>query len=193
MLQKAQIRNVIREAYKKTLEEERKIWSSKIKDKLLHLPIYQQAKRVMLYAALPDEANITSIISAQSYPKKLFWFPKIIDKETIIPQLYTPEKGFTTDSEETPFHIKEPRGEIQAICPELDLIIVPGMAFDHNGHRLGRGKGFYDRFLKKYPRCYKIGVCFPYQFVDEIPISEHDINMDLIISITDKLSQKRDS
>lgn len=193
MLQKAQIRKIIRETYKKTLEKERDMWSTEIKAKILQMPIYQQARHIMLYAALPDEANITSIIFDPSAISKKFWFPKIIDAETIIPHLYSPEKGFTTDSEKTPYQIKEPRGKIQSVWPDLDLIIVPGLAFDHAGHRLGRGKGFYDRFLRKYPQCYKVGICFPYQFVNEIPVSEHDINMDLIISVSNKMSEKKDS
>jgi 5-formyltetrahydrofolate cyclo-ligase len=60
------------------------------------------------------------------------------------------------------------------------------MAFDADGHRLGRGKGYYDRFLSKlsalHTKLYKIGLCFPWQLVDEVPSDAHDIMMDGVIS-----------
>ena len=55
------------------------------------------------------------------------------------------------------------------------------MSFDDQGHRLGRGKGYYDRFLAKIPSTYKIGICFPFQKFDIIPSDEHDIIMDEVI------------
>jgi 5-formyltetrahydrofolate cyclo-ligase len=62
------------------------------------------------------------------------------------------------------------------------VTIIPGMAFDVEGHRLGRGKGYYDRFLAKLsPTTYKIGLCFRWQFVDQVPTDEHDIPMDEVI------------
>ena len=59
--------------------------------------------------------------------------------------------------------------------------MVPGMAFDRNNNRMGRGKGYYDRFLATIPQAYKIGVCFKFQLVDEIPTDALDIRMDEII------------
>ena len=64
---------------------------------------------------------------------------------------------------------------------KIDLALVPGMAFDAAGHRLGRGKGYYDRFLGEHPHIYKIGVCFPFQRVAEVPSEAHDVVMDEVI------------
>ena len=55
------------------------------------------------------------------------------------------------------------------------------MAFDHQGHRLGRGKGYYDRFLSQHPNIYKIGVCFDFQKRETIPAEDHDVRMEEII------------
>ena len=71
--------------------------------------------------------------------------------------------------------------EVQ-INPLFDVAVIPGMAFDADGHRLGRGKGYYDRFLPLIPRAYKIGLCFPWPLVDEVPSDAHDIMMDGVIS-----------
>jgi 5,10-methenyltetrahydrofolate synthetase len=76
------------------------------------------------------------------------------------------------------FHILEPIGEQFADYEKIDVALVPGMAFDAAGHRLGRGKGYYDRFLAAHPHLYKIGVCFPFQHVAEVPVNEYDVCMD---------------
>ena len=65
----------------------------------------------------------------------------------------------------------------------IELVVVPGMAFDKQGHRLGRGKGYYDRLLPKLTNAYKLGVCFPYQYIEEVPTDEHDIRMDEVLTI----------
>ena len=59
----------------------------------------------------------------------------------------------------------------------------PAWAFDRQGNRLGRGKGYYDRLLPHLPTAYKIGICFPYQLVNDIPTDAHDIRMDEIITL----------
>lgn len=61
------------------------------------------------------------------------------------------------------------------------MIIVPGVAFDNNNNRLGRGKAYYDKLLKE-SKSYKVGVCFDFQLIEEVPVDEYDIKMDLIIS-----------
>lgn len=63
----------------------------------------------------------------------------------------------------------------------IDVAIIPGLAFDKNRYRLGRGKGWYDRFLSEHPETFKIGVCYKEQLVDKLPTEEHDIKMDLVI------------
>lgn len=91
-----------------------------------------------------------------------------------------------SDLKEGAFGIMEPCGEVFADYQAIDLAIIPGMAFDRQGNRLGRGKGYYDRFLPLLlPYIYIIGVCFPFQLLDDIPTEEHDIKMDTVLGITD--------
>jgi len=79
------------------------------------------------------------------------------------------------------YGILEPTGTPFHDYTNIDLVIVPGVAFDVSGSRLGRGKGYYDRLLPKLT-AYKIGICFPFQLVNEIPTEEFDIRMNEIIS-----------
>jgi 5-formyltetrahydrofolate cyclo-ligase len=78
------------------------------------------------------------------------------------------------------FGILEPTGEVFLDYNQIELAIVPGMAFDKAGHRLGRGKGYYDRLLPNL-HCPKIGLALPCQIADEIPTEEWDIFMDEVI------------
>ena len=62
------------------------------------------------------------------------------------------------------------------------MIIVPGVAFDPTGNRMGRGRGFYDRLLKSTPNAIKVGVAYDFQMLDTLPVEPHDVKMDLIIT-----------
>ncbi len=67
------------------------------------------------------------------------------------------------------------------IPPVEAVIIVPGIAFDKEGHRLGRGKGYYDKYLSLLDKNYKIGICFPWQITENIPLDSHDMCVDEVI------------
>ena len=104
--------------------------------------------------------------------------PKVIDNETMELRRYTSR----ADLQEGAFHILEPIGEHFTDYEKIDVALVPDMAFDAAGHRLGRGKGYYDCFLAAHPHLYKIGVCFHFQRVPEVPVDEHDVCKDEVIS-----------
>ena len=121
--------------------------------------------------------NLSACVAALG--KKVL-LPEVIDGENMVIREYTGKH----DLKEGAFHIMEPIGSLfpEEKYQEIHLAIIPGMAFDQQGNRLGRGKGYYDRFLQKIPQVYKIGICFPFQLVDEIPTEETDIKMDAIMS-----------
>ena len=80
------------------------------------------------------------------------------------------------------YGIEEPTGALFTDYDAIDFIVVPGVAFDRNGNRLGRGKGYYDRLLPRIPSAYKAGICFPFQIVEEVPAETFDIRMDEVIT-----------
>ena len=79
------------------------------------------------------------------------------------------------------FNIMEPQNE--PYKGDFDLIVVPGVAFDRHGNRLGRGRGYYDRFLCQHLNVKRIGICFDFQLVDEVPAEAFDIRMEEVISL----------
>ena len=78
-------------------------------------------------------------------------------------------------------NIMEPTGKAFVEYEKIDLALIPGMSFDPAGHRLGRGKGYYDRTLAQMKNTYKIGVCFYFQKVEDVPFLSNDILMDEVI------------
>ena len=135
-----------------------------------------QTNVVCAYYSLPDEVCTHQLIDDLVADGKTVLLPKVIDDETMVWYAYQGAQ----DLKEGAFHIMEPAGvaEGRFMC---DTILVPGMAFDAAGHRLGRGRGYYDRFLATHPEICKIGVCFDFQKVPEVPFGPYDIPMDEVI------------
>lgn len=134
------------------------------------------AKTIMLYYSLPDEVNTHGLISELT--GKTVLLPRVKDNEEMEVRIYSEAAGLSVGK----YGIMEPCGPVFNGYDDIDLVIVPGMAFDRQGHRLGRGKGYYDRFLPQLKRAYKIGICFDFQVMESVPTEPTDISMDEVIS-----------
>lgn len=137
---------------------------------------FRKAEIIMAYSALPDEVQTAGFIE-KYYKGKTILLPCVRGDDLILKQ-YTGKENMQKGD----FGILEPSGDEFTDYLSIDLIIVPGVAFDSNCNRLGRGKAFYDGFLKKAEKAFKIGICFDFQIVDSIPIEPHDIKMDMVIT-----------
>ena len=133
-------------------------------------------RTVMAYWPLKDEVDIRPLVDSLAAEGKTVLLPKVTSDETMELRRYMS----MADLQEGAFHILEPTGEPFTDYEQIDIVLVPGMAFDAAGHRLGRGRGYYDRFLIQ-TACRKIGVCFPFQRVAEVPVDAHDVVMDEVI------------
>ena len=143
-------------------------------------PKLAQADAVFAYYSLPDEVCTHQLIDSLVADGKTVYLPKVIGDETMTWFPYHSAQ----DLKEGAFHIMEPAGVTKEspLCYNLCCtILVPGVAFDVAGRRLGRGRGYYDRFLASHPELYKIGVCFDFQKVPEVPSDEYDILVDEVI------------
>lgn len=138
------------------------------------IPQFQQASRVLLYHSLPDEISTLDFLAAW-HSRKEIYLP-YIDGDFIGIGRYFPEELQTGK-----FGIPEPCRREGETLPAIDVAIVPGVAFDRQGNRLGRGKGYYDRLFDRL-NCYKIGVCHLIQLLDEIPAEAHDCRMDMVVT-----------
>ena len=131
---------------------------------------------ILMYHALPDELETRNFLSKWK-DRKRFFLPRVngVNLEILPYDESRLELGA--------FHIEEPTGTNTVDPSELELIVVPAVAFDRKGNRLGRGKGFYDRLLAT-TKAAKIGVGYEFQLFDEIPAEEHDVPMDMVITQT---------
>lgn len=173
-MNKNALRKEIRSRKKSYSQEQLLEKSESILRKLELHPLFQQASRVMLYASLPDEVQTLAFIEKWQKTKTVI-LPTVVGDD-IIPVQSSADAAM----QEGDFHILEPQNT--PYTGDFDLIVVPGMAFDRQGSRLGRGKGFYDRFLAKHPKTPTIGLCFDFQVVEYIPKEPHDIIIGEVIS-----------
>lgn len=139
--------------------------------------LLKDAQTIVAYYPLPDEVDICLLLDEWIAEGKKVLLPKVKGNDTMELRRYTG----CNDLQEGAFHILEPVGERFADDAFVDVVLVPGVAFDAEGHRLGRGRGYYDRFLVARPEIHKVGVCFDFQKVDEVPVDEYDIPMDKVI------------
>ena len=145
--------------------------------RLLSHPRIKTAKTVMLYYSLPDEVDTHTLVDSLLMSGKHILLPRVTGEGTMELRRYTGP----SDLAQGAYNIMEPTGEVFDDYAAIDLAVIPGVAFDSDGNRMGRGKGYYDRLLPKLANTYKIGICLPFQLVEKIPADEHDVRMDEVL------------
>lgn len=178
MIDKRALRSMIRNEKRHFSQQELGEMSLCVCDSLLSNARLCSSDVILMYYPLPDEVDVTSVISYLYERHKTVLLPKVVSDTEMTIHRYCGEDSLVVGA----YGIKEPCGEVFDNVGDIDLAVVPGMAFDCNGNRLGRGKGYYDRFLSRACNIYKVGVCFPFQMVDYVPCGKDDVRMDEIIS-----------
>lgn len=148
--------------------------------RLVALEEFSRADCIALYAPAHNETDTADILAAAFAAGKRVLYPAVCDDRMVFRQV----EGLGSLSEGS-FGILEPCSTgCDHQADEPDLIVVPGVAFDLSGHRIGYGKGFYDRFLQHPGRsAHLVGLCHDFQLIDNaIPAEEHDIRMELIVT-----------
>lgn len=135
---------------------------------------FMLADRILMYHSLPDELSTRAFID-KWHTRKHFFLPRVngVNLEILPYDRSRLELGA--------FHIEEPAGGDPEPVENIELIIVPGIAYDRAGNRVGRGKGFYDRLLAS-TRATKIGVGYDFQLVDNVETEDHDVPVDFVIT-----------
>jgi len=155
--------------------------SNKIMKKLFSSREFKKAQIVMFYASKAEEVNTYTMIDEALKMGKKVALPHCTSQKTIIPKEITSKDK---DLEKGEYGVYEPKERCNNIEPkDIDLVIVPGLAFDKKNIRLGRGKGYYDRFLKDLPeRISSIGVAFDFQIIGTLPKDSHDVPVSKVIT-----------
>ncbi len=174
--QKKQIRQEIKQLKQKYSIGERKKMSASILKKLEKLEEFKAAKTAMLYWSMDDEVFSHDFVCKWAEKKRIVL--PCIKNLSLELKLFKGKHNLVCGEN---YGILEPEGEVFSPQNEIDFILVPGIAFDINNNRMGRGKAYYDQLLKSI-NAYKTGICFPFQLLNQVPVDEHDIKMDHVIS-----------
>ncbi len=140
------------------------------------LAAFRQAKVVALFSALPDEPDTREVLARWSESKVLL-VPRV---EGEVMHFFRYDVSKMCDGA---FGILEPQQEEVVSPTQIDLMIVPGVAFTSEGDRMGRGKGFYDKYLVQLrPDAIRVGVCYAHQLVEKLPTEPHDVRLDCVVA-----------
>lgn len=147
--------------------------------KFMATEIYRRARIIMAYASTPEELQLNELFTACLAEGKTLAIPLIVSKGVMqaveVPSLDALEEGaFGIQTVKLPRSFVEPA--------QIDCVIVPGLAFDVKGGRLGMGGGFYDRFLPQAVNAVKIALAYDFQLVDSLPLETHDAIIDVILT-----------
>ena len=178
MEEKSTLRNYIRQQKSLCPHEQLAAMSEDVVGSIVHGGQWSVASTVLLYYPLPDEVDVRPLLQMALQAGHRVLLPVVVGDDLEL-RLYQGEDSLRAGA----YNIMEPVGSLfpQEEYDQIELAIIPGMAFDAMGHRLGRGKGYYDRLLPQLTAAYKIGVCYPFQFVSDVPSEEHDVRMNEVI------------
>ena len=171
------LRESILEKRNSLSEQEVKSKSEIIKNSIFSMREFKDSKVVMFYVSFNSEVDTHEMIK-EALKSKRIAVPKVVEKE-MQPSLLI---DFDQMIPFGKFDILEPIELLKIELKNISLIIIPGIAFDRKGHRIGYGYGYYDKFLRKIPKAVKIGIAFDFQIADKIPNEVHDVPLDIIVT-----------
>lgn len=176
MESKKEVRKRVKSLVKAMASDTRAVEASAVAEQLLHHPKVQSAATIALFASLPDEIDTTQLIEALATKTSV-----------VLPRLLGDEMDFYPYSANAmhsgAMGILEPDGDVPVAPQEIDVMILPGLAFTAEGLRLGRGKGYYDKYMSRERyRAYTIGICHTVQLLDTLPVEPHDKRLDEVVT-----------
>ena len=176
MMEKSEIRAEVRRRIKELSPEQKSLSASKIFIQIEQNSHFVQAECIALFASMKDEVSTEYALKAWLAQGKRIIVPRV-EGDVMRFYDYSPERMQTGA-----FGIEEPIGDIEVAPADIDLIIVPARAFTLSGLRLGRGGGFYDKYMSRDGfRAYKIGIAYACQIFDSLPYAPHDIKVDEVV------------
>ncbi len=179
-MNKDDIRNRVKARKSLLSDAEKKLAAKRVFDRLEQSAAFLLADKVLIYHSLPDELSTLDFLDKWT-GRKSFYLPRVNGVNLDILPYDRSRLAIGA------FHIEEPLGDDTADISQIELIIVPAIAYDRRGNRVGRGKGYYDRLLNT-TKSTKIGVGYDFQFIEEdIPAEPHDVAVDIVITESRRL------
>ncbi len=179
---KNEIRKMVRAIVAAMTEEQRHDASVAACNRLLALEAFQNAHTIMLYMPMTSEVDVTTVAVRCFRTGKTVCVPNVNwTRKDMEPVEVTSLDDDVMDCDE--HGVRVPKNCKPVPAGLIDLVVVPGLAFDPQGNRLGRSGGFYDRFLAKLkPSITTIGLAFEQQIVDAVPVKSHDVAVEIVVT-----------
>ena len=171
---KSDMRELIRQKLRLQTPEDLKAWSDAVAERIEQLHCFRHAHVVMFYYPVHHEADLRPLLEKYK-DEKVILLP-VTHRDSIELRQYVGEANLKKG------HYGIPTPQTGTYRGKPDLVIVPGLAFNKELVRLGRGKGYYDRFLRKLGNVEKVGVCYDFQMNDDVPWSWRDVRMDKVVT-----------
>ncbi|HEB12880.1 MAG TPA: 5-formyltetrahydrofolate cyclo-ligase [Actinobacteria bacterium] len=179
-ISKESLRRLFREKRSSLGAQTRAEASAQIVDHIVALEAFQESMGIGAFWPLAEEVNTRALIAKCFEMGKRVYLPRVNSQETRLE--FCPFTGDVTSLRSGPFQIQEPATP-ESPAGSIDLIIVPGLAFDMRGHRLGYGAGYYDKYLED-KRALLTGIAFDIQTIDILPVGDHDVAVDIVVTET---------
>ncbi|MBN2857392.1 MAG: 5-formyltetrahydrofolate cyclo-ligase [Candidatus Delongbacteria bacterium] len=174
---KKALRREMRELKKELTADQRKVKSETVMKELESHPGFQDAETVFIFWSMDDEIDTRDFILKWA-DRKRFILPAINGDELYLKEFSGVQKLVTGDI----YAIPEPEGKPFTDFDRIELAVIPGVAFDRQNNRMGRGKAYYDKILHRLKgKALLIGICYDFQMVNEVPVEPHDVKMDGVI------------
>ena len=176
-MHKCELRSLMRQRKRQFTQQQLCELSLSIVDRLRTM--LNSTDTIVAYYSLDDEVDTHDLIDELLADGKTVYLPRVVSDDEMVLCCYTGADSLSKGA----FGIMEPVGKPVSTDTHIDAVLVPGMAFDVEGHRLGRGKGYYDRFLSSLSRPLPllIGVCFDFQKVDVVPTEPFDVSVNVVV------------
>ncbi|MBI1884433.1 MAG: 5-formyltetrahydrofolate cyclo-ligase [Chlamydiae bacterium] len=178
---KENIRKTFLEARKNLSEDERRFKNLAIQERFLSLEIYRAAKKIFFYCSKSSEVDTLVLIQEALKAGKKVALPLCLSNDLLEARYI---EDLERDCERGNFGILSPKkSTLKAVKDELECWVIPGIAFDLSGNRLGWGRGFFDRYLADLkPSQKKIALVYEVQIAPALPVDLHDVKMDVLVT-----------
>jgi len=178
-------KELLRQKLKKCLDnlsaEQKTEKSKKACQALIETPQFQDASVVMIYLSMPHEIDTSDAILHAWQLGKVVVVPKVLWNDGHM--LPVRINSLDADFAQGVSGLRNPVKGKPMPFEEIDLVVAPGLGFDRNGNRLGRGGGYYDKFFAHHRlKAQKCGFAFAEQMVEDVPVNKHDVSVDFLVT-----------